>query len=123
MQHQGEIKGRSRGDQGSIKEISNLLKETTQGKRSSCAALDSMIGGWMIRPESYITDDLIRAFREEMAGSPSLPEAPLADVSVQWLAGGCRLYRIDRTRDPSIERAEAPEDCSAGDIRVEHRGD
>jgi len=55
----------------------------------------------MIKPESYITDDLIRAFREERAESQSSPEAPLADVSVRWLAGGCRLYRINRAKTPA----------------------
>jgi hypothetical protein len=128
MQHQGEIKERSRGYQGDIKERSNLLKETTHGKRSSCAALDSMIGGWMIRPESYITDDLIWAFRQrwqDLLLRLRYPELMSASngVSVQWLAGGCRLYRIDRTKDPSIERAEAPEDCSTVDTWTEHRGD
>jgi hypothetical protein len=47
----------------------------------------------MIKPESYITDDLIRAFREERAESQSSPEAPLADVSVRWLIAERRWLR------------------------------
>jgi hypothetical protein len=70
----------------------------------------------MIKPESYITDDLIRAFRENKTVSQSSPEGPLPDVSVQWLAGGCRLYRIR-------PRAEAPQDCLAmGGAWVKQQG-
>jgi hypothetical protein len=64
----------------------------------------------MVKPESYITDEMIEAIRRAIAGAGSLPPPPAVNVSVQWLAGGCRLYRM--------ERAEAQKDCSAVGARV-----
>lgn len=76
----------------------------------------------MIRPENYITDDLIWAFHEAKARPPSMGRAPLTGVSSQWLVGGCRLYRINRAIERGTEHAEAPQDCSAVGAWVEQRG-
>jgi hypothetical protein len=90
----------SRLDQG---EINDSINEGTQGRAAPPAGRQPILtGGSMIRPENYITDELIRAFCNEKVGPRFfLPEKPLVDVSVQWVAGGCRLYRLDRAINSS----------------------
>jgi hypothetical protein len=68
----------------------------------------------MVKLESYLTDDLIEAVRRAKAGAASLPSLPTSYISVQWIAGGCRLYRM--------ERAEAQKDRSAVGAWLMERG-
>ena len=68
----------------------------------------------MVKPEYYLTDDLIEAVRRAKAGATYLPSLPTSNVSVQWIAGGCRLYRM--------ERGEAQKDRSAVGAWLMERG-